>query len=265
MKFGGKFRKGARRVYKRKPAVKKAIRSVYNKAFAKRVQKVIDKNAEDKVAYAQQAYAGYNSNMTAQSDVLPLIPSVTKGSNDNLRIGDQIRAKYLTVRGMISTNLNIATTQGKCRIAVRQIICQPKMFTNWEGVYNNYGTWTATLLKKGGTTAGFTGVLSDIHSEINTDAITVYKDRVFYINTPWIQSATGAASTVTTVRHFNYKLPLRNKILKYDDGINSGITPTNYCPVMLIGYAYVDGTISPDTVNTAIQEEHVCNLHFQDM
>ena len=264
MKFNAKFRKGARRVYKRKPLVKKAIKSAYNKVFAKKVQKVIDRNAEDKCAYAQAAYTGFNSNMTAQTDLLPLLPGVTKGINDNLRIGDQIRSKYLTVKGMITANLNF-TGIGNCRIAVRQIICQPKMYSDWSGVYNNYGTWTSTLLKKGGTTAGFTGVLSDIHSEINRDAITVYKDRIFYINTPFFQTAVGGVNTISSVKHFNYRIPCRAKVLKYDDGVNSGITPTNWCPVMLIGYAHVDGTVTPDTVNTQIQEEHVCNFHFQDM
>lgn len=260
-KYGSKYRKpSAKKVYRKK----RVYKAKPTKTFVKKVQKVINKNAEDKVAYAQANYVGFNSNMTAQSDLSPLIPGVTNGTTDNARIGDQIRATSLNIKGSITMNLNF-TAIGTCRIAVRQLIVMPKMFTNWQAAYDNYGTWTSVLLKKGGTTTGFTGVLSDLHSEVNRDAITVYKDRIFYMDTPFFQTAAGAGDVSRTVKFYNYTLKLRNKLLKYDAGINSGLTPTNWCPIMLLGYVHLDGTINPDTVNTQIQDEHVCNLHYQDM
>ena len=232
-------------------------------SFAKRVQAIVNKNTENKAAFLS-AFGSFNSGMaTFPGDILQLIPNITNGTTDFSRIGDQIRGQSLDVDGWVTMSLSYISAASSARVGVRMMIVQPKMYGSLTEIQSNAGSWLGTLLKKGGTTTGFTGVVSDMFAPINTDAITKHYDKVFYLNLPYVQTAVGEVSTVKSTKLFKIHKNLRNKLLKYDTSVNSGYTPTLYNPVLMIGYVHLDGSV-PDVVNTQLYMNYSSSFTYQD-
>lgn len=234
-----------------------------NKNFRKKVQKVINENNEDKEAWKSVSDINYNSGINTTTDVNFLVPNITRSTDDNGRIGDQIRATKFNIRGHIITNLTFID-YNSCRIGVRMIICQPKNYGSLSVIQNAAATWTQHLLKKGGTTSGFSGQVNDLYSPINSDAITTYYDKVFYMQTPYVPG-TQQGNNITTriTKFFNINLRVKNKKILYDASIDSGLNPVDYNPSLLIGYAHLTNS-TPDTADTQINLSWVSSLKFQD-
>lgn len=257
------------RNYKKKPTtkkvVKKAIKSANDKQFAKKVQKVLNKNIEDKYAYKAVVDVNYNSGINSSGDLNALMPNINVGASDYQRVGDQTHGRRLNIKGHLITNLTY-TAYSQCRIGVRMLVVQPKTASAQSLISSSATTWLSTLLKKGGTTVGFTGAVSDLYAPVNTDAITKYYDKVIYMNSPYIVGTIGAGIDVTTARStkfFDISLKIKNKLFKYDEAENSGLTPTNYNPQLIIGYAHLDSA-SPDTVSAQVNMSWVSTLLYQD-
>jgi len=234
-----------------------------SKAFAKKVQAVVHKDAETKSAFCSTTSVGFNSGINSGGDIQIIVPDIQNSTYDNGRIGDQIRGMKLRIKGILTSNLTY-NTNSQCRLGVRVFIVQPKSYSNYDAINANATIWQATLLKKGLTTVGFTGVINDLQADVNKDAITVYYDKVFYINTPYLVSSVGDATTYNSVRFINKTLNLRNKLLRYDSAFNSGKTPTNWNPVMLVGYVHLDGS-GPDTVSTQVSMTTDTYLDYEDV
>jgi len=247
----------------RRRGLKRAGGRYKSKAFSKAVTSIIHKQAETKQIFTSINNVAFNSGINSSGDIQPILANVGQTVADNGRIGDQIRAQSLTIKGAINTNL---TYQGysQCRLGVRLMVVQPKSYGSLSSMQAYATTWMATLLKKGGTTTNFSGVMSDLWSPINTDAITKYFDKVFYVNTPYVATSVGDLSTYNSVKFFNKTFKLRNKLIKYDASIDSGVTPTNYNPVVLLGYVHLDGS-SPDTLTTQVLLSYDAIMSYEDM
>lgn len=247
-----------KRSYKSKYSSRKSSRT-----FKKKVQSIINQNLEDKVAYKSVMNVNYNSIIDGASDLNFLIPNMAKGTANNARIGDQVRAKSLTITGWIISNLT-TTDYSSSRIGVRMMVVQPKGYISQFNISSNATTWLPRLLKKGGTISGFQGTTADFIAPINTDYITCYYDRKMYIEAPYIP---GTNEGINNVRHmtkfFKIKIKIRNKILKYDDGDNGGLTPTHFNPVLLLGYCHLDSS-GADNIQTQINLSYDSKMYFQD-
>lgn len=260
-KKGGKARRGKR-------SQKKSAKP--SKSFAKKVQAVIHKDVETKSAVTLFPFTNFNSGIGVAGDIMQTIPNISQGITDSSRIGDQIRAMKLRIKGhlIMAQNYN---TLNSARIGVRLMLVQPKAYASLDAIQAGFGTWMSTLLKKGSASTQFTGIVSDLYADINREQITVYYDKVIYMTLPYIQTATGTTSVNTavtqdlrsTVRFFNIKKSLRNKLLKYDSAYNSALTPVNYSPVLLCGYVHLDGS-SPDTVDTQVGVQFDSYLDYED-
>lgn len=265
------FKKSTSSFIKRRP--KKIISSKSSKSFAKKVKAIIHKDVETKQAFNNQfsQIQSYNSAINSSGDCAVLIPNIANGTTDNARIGDQIRAQKLTIKGHLITRFTGSTGTTyyqNCRIGVRMFIVQPKSFLSINNITSNATTWQSTLLKKGGTTSGFTGVISDLYAPVNTDAITCYYDKVFYVQNPYSNAVFGSTMSnllmpTGTCKFFSKTLKLRNKLLKYDATIDSGLTPVAFNSVLIMGYCYLDGS-SPDTVTTNLAMSYVSTLDYED-
>ena len=111
----------------------------------------------------------------------------------------------------------------------------------------------------------FTGLISDLYSPINTDCCTKYYDKVFYVQNP-LAGATPQqiiCLCLTRLASFSKTINLKNKLLKYDVDIDSGLTPVNFNPTLLIGYSYLDAS-SPDSVTTQISMSWFSTLDYED-
>jgi len=236
-----------------------------NKAFKKAVQAVVSANAETKQGFHSVTAENYNSGINVPGDVKRLMPSISKGDDDNQRDGDQVRAQTLTVKGAIVYNPSTGQygTYANSRIAVRLMIVSPRLYPNIDDAQTNSNLWTAYLLKKGGTTSAFTGILSDLWAPINSDGIIKYYDKVMYLDAPYQATAVGSTVMGKSTRFFSHSMKLRNKVIKYDSSVSGGIQPTNYGPVMILGYVHMDGS-APDTLSTAVQLSFDSIFNYED-
>lgn len=234
--------------------------------MTKVIQRVINKNVETKQAFTLMAPTSFNAGISGTGDVLALIPGISNGSFDNQRIGDQIQAKSMKIQGAVVWNPSAAIfgSYNSARIAVRIMIVQPKAYNNQSDVTSFSSTWMPTLLKRGGTTVAFTGTLNDLWTPINTDAITKYYDRIYYLN-GYYNTGPSNVQLIGSTRQFTARLKFRGagKRFRYDANFSSGILPTNFAPVMIIGYANMNGT-GPDTVSTAITVQYDSTLLYKD-
>jgi len=244
---------------------KRAKRAKPTGAFRKKVLAVIRTQAETKQAFHSIIAESFNSGINSTADTKKIVPSIAQGVGDYQRIGDQLKCLSLTVKGAIVYNPSVGQygTYANARLGVRMMIVQPRQFSNLVDVQAAAGTWTALLLKKGATITGFTGVLSDLWAPINGDAIIKYYDKIFYMDAPYQATAVGSAYMGGSTKMFTKTMKLRNKTLKYDGSIAGGIDATNYSPVLIIGYAHMDGSAA-DVATTAIQLSYDTVFNYED-
>lgn len=245
-----------RKVAKKNPTLRR-------QSLVKTIQKVINKNAENKLSFGSLQNSYYNSGINSAADCVSVITNIAIGTADNQRIGDQVRMQSHNLRGCIQL-ASPASNIANVRIAVRLMVVQPKQYNNQAEAITAGAVWTSYLLKKGGATSAFTGTLNDLWAPINTDAITKYYDKVFYLNTAYQATAVGLSTLPASIRFFKIPLSRKNKLLKYDANIDSGLTPTNYAPIILLGYTKLDGS-APDTVATIVSLSFDSVLQYQDM
>lgn len=262
-----------KRYYRKKKLIRtrKAKRTSYKRrysrkpgrAFAKKVQSVINKNLEDKFAYRTYNDVNFNSSIDTITDVYALMPNISNGNNDYQRIGDQIRAKGLTVTGYMITNMT-NTSYSNARIGIRIMVVQPKSYVGKNAISNNATTWLNNLIKVGGTTQAFNGTPKAFLAPINTDAITVYADQRYYASMPYVPGTnTGDISSANTTKFFRIPFRIKNKLLRYEAGEDSGLTPTNWNPVFLLGYCKLDSG-TPDTLTANVNLNMEVRLYYQD-
>lgn len=230
-----------------------------SKSFVKKVQSIIHKDVETKMAFTNQSNVYYNSGINSTGDIVPIMPSINFGTTDNARIGDQIRGQSITLKGALQL-VSPTSVLANCRVAVRMFVVQPKIY----GERASVGTagWLPLLLKKGASVTAFTGILSDLWAPVNTDVITKYYDKIFYMDSAY-NPVNGQSTLGNSIKFFNKTFKLRNKLIKYDSGVDSGLSPTAYNPVVILGYVHMDGS-SPDTLTTAVSMSFDSIFRYED-
>ena len=262
------FRKGRKSSFKRAAVSRKSARKPrVSKALTKAVQSIIHKDVETKVSSVTLDLTAYNSSPNVSADITKIIPSVVQGTDNAMRIGDNIRGQSLTVRGHLLLAIQPNNSTINCRIAVRLFCVQPKRYSNDVDVVANPGAWLPYLLQNANNQQAFTGTIQDLYLPVNRESITVYYDKVHYLTIPYVQAiatgvGTGLTSTdlATTVKFFSMKIPMKNKLLKFQDANN---TPLNFSPVVIMGYTKLDGTL-PDTVSTNVSMSYVSTFKYED-
>lgn len=243
------------------------------KELEKKIVSVLHKQVEDKQAWLHSGntYISFNSGINASGDMLQVIPNIGQGVDTHQRMGDDIRAKKCRISGNIrllpNNSLDVTTLTA---MYVRMFVVSFKNRSNYTDA-TGQTTALASLLKKGGTTTAWTGVLSDLNAPVNTDEFTVHAERKFYLSQSNIQSSGASAPSarlVTDLRNtmafFNINLKCKNKKLMYDGTVGSDLQPTNWAPFILLGYCWLDGS-SPDTLSTNLQMEYGVDFRFEDI
>lgn len=243
-----------------------------SKSLTNAVKKIISAQAETKQAYvapSSDSLTTFNSGINSTGDMLQVIPSISKGVNENERIGDEIMAQKINIRGHIRyTPQNAVNDAGRGNIAVRLMILTLKSRPSYPDAQGS-SSFLGRLLRKGGTASTFTGILSDLYADVNRQLFTVHKDKIFYLNQPMmIQPPTSGLSSgfqdlQNIVKFFNFNIKLKKKYM-YDDSVNGGIAPTNSGPFMVLGYVYLNGA-TPDTVSTNVGLHYISTLDYEDI
>jgi len=245
---------------RRRPARKVAP----SKAFVKKVQKIIHADVETKQQYHIMAPTNFNSGIDAAGDAIRVLPNVIQGTGENNRIGNQLKAQSLIIKGCVSWSPSIGSfgTFANARLGVRLFVIQPRNYSEIGEVLANTATWMPTLLQKGGVAAPFTGAINDLWAPLNSEAFIKYYDKVFMLNGTYQSTAVGMTQLLGATKMFKIALRCKNKTIKYENAISTG-NPMNYAPVFCIGYAHLDGS-GPDTVSTAITVQWDSVFNYED-
>lgn len=253
---------------------KKGVNKKMEKAVLEIVRAENHKQAETKQAYhsingSSSAMTYFNSGITSSGDMLQVLPYISQGSGDNQRIGDQINTQSLKISGYIRY---LPNTENYEQSAFSHVVARLMVVSlKYRSAYPDSAGSTAPLsglLKKGGTATAFTGVLSDIFAPINTDLWTKHHNEVFYLSQPLlVQPGTAGQTTMpldvkNLVKFFNINIPCK-KTLKYDNNVTSGSSATNFAPMLLLGYAYLNGD-APDTVTSNLGMYYTSILNYED-
>lgn len=248
-----------------------------SKNLTKAVDQIIKKRAEPKEAWTTSgnSLVQFNSSIDNTSEMLLVVPSLVENAEDNGRVGDQVTMRSLKISGYLKFGVNSGSSAEFLNdvttfphVIARLFVVSLKIRSNYQDAIGT-ATFLSSLLKKGGTTAAFTGVLSDIYAPVNTDLFTVHHDKKFYLSQDFINSQ-GASipsqymvqNVRDTVKFFSLSMKCKNKKLIYDDYTSSN-QPTNYAPIMLLGYAYLDGS-APDNLNSRLGLHYSTVMTYDD-
>lgn len=238
-----------------KPTQKASVLSV--------VRKMIAKNLENKRVGFQVETAVLHNSAISGADCEPLVQEIVSINTSNtqstttMRIGDKIRPKRLTVKGVVSLRPENANSTAQ-DIYVRVIIASQKSIKVGSQVLAG-SVDTSRLLKPGFATddqAPFSGETEELSYPINTEAFKVYYDKIFKLHGPTDNSSFPAYS-----KRWSYTFKDMPASLTFDEG--NGNWPNNFAPFVGIGYAYADGT-NPDTVTTKLVTHTTSFLDYED-
>lgn len=259
------YKSSGKRVKKggRKP--RRAARKGATKAFAKKVKSVIHKMAETKTQTFDSGFVAYNGGADTQADIRQLVPAIAQGTDNGQRLGDQITAQKLDIRGhfVLGFSYTGSSYQNETRLAVRMLIVTPKRYPIFSDAYSYSANWLGGVLLNGSSEQAMNGSVASMYLPVNKDTVTCHMDKLSYITVPFVSGATTSATIEMfhSTRFFKKLLPCRNKILRYNE-TNSSL-PTNFGPVLLLAYAHLDGS-SIDVVNTAISMQYISTLYYED-
>lgn len=267
-------RAGGKRNYRRYPPSSKKVRAMRlakKPVFKRAVKKIVNSMAEDKMAYhapSESQLTFFNSTIASTGDFIQVLPNISSGDEENTRDGDQITAKSLTVKGYIRFTPVVTAGDIKfSQVGVRVMCLSLKKSPSWDLAAAS-STPLLSLLKRGGTSVGFSGQLSDLYNPINTDLFTVHGNKVFYLTQTNNNFATNAGywhnEIKDQIKFFQFNLKCRDKKLIYDDDTNAGILPTNYAPFMLLGYVYLNGSVG-DTLVSNLGMHYQSILRYEDI
>jgi len=233
-----------------------------SKALVKTVNTILRKNVENKQAWLTYPLASFNSAADSAADILQVVPVVAQGVTESQRIGDDIRAQKLTIKGhMIST---LSGNLSYSRIAVRMLVCQPKFAPNSTLEATQFNSWLPYVLRIGGGNIGLNGTIESLYAPVDHDVITCYHDKVYYVSNPRLLTDVGQQETRQSVKFFNLSLKLRNKLLKYNGNFSGDVRPINYAPVILFSYVFLDGTAPISVTPQVMSMTFTSALEFED-
>lgn len=257
----------ARKYSKKRKSFKKGkTKKRSSKSFDKKVGKIINKSKETKECYNTMTATGFNSGINSAADALQILPAMGSGTGEAQRIGNEVNALSFTIKGAIVYNPSTGVGgYSNARLGVRMMIVQPKAYSSYDVAIANATTWMSQLLRKGLTQTNFLGNLDDLWAPINTDAITCYYNKVFYMQGPVQYTGAGFFTMPGSTKMFSktFRFKGSGKRLRYDPDFNSSILPTNYAPILILGYTHMDGSAA-DTISTAVQLNYTSYLNYKD-
>lgn len=184
------------------------------------------------------------------------------GGTAQQRMGDRIKPKSLTVRGVLalaSDDLNTNQT-----IYARIVIASQKNIKVGSAILGG-GIDSAHLLRPaiagtGNDQVPFSGTTLNLTQPLNKELFRVHYDKIVKLS--GCNNTAGAVEQMpgSAVR-WSYNFKSLPSAFTFDDG--NGDFPNNFAPFVAIGYAFADGT-APDTVTTRLISNISTLLEFED-
>lgn len=222
------------------------------------VKRTLARASENKqVGYDIESGVLHNSAIS-DADVVPVLGSITQGVDDNQRIGDRVKPKSLTVRGVIGLNPDYNPNNKPMIVTVMILGCKDKK-TN---ALVQAGAGMADLLKPniyGTEEVPWDGTTIRSTYPVNTEKFRVYYQRQFKICPGSLASGTREFDFVKW--RYTFKSSKMPTSLTWDEG--TGDDCNNFAPFLAIGYCYTDGSL-PDVVNTRLISQAHSEFTYED-
>lgn len=258
---------------KRKPNTKRRARTTTRRnkttrrptgVFKKKVLSVIKSVTEDKSNLFYSDPYAVSPILNSVTDLRPIIPQITLGSANNQRIGDNIKGKYIDIKGHIELATSQQTSDGPTRVLVRLMVLSDKKISNMD---QTNSLFLQNLIDYGSGQINMDGSLGNANNirsaymPLNRNVVTVHHEKLFYLNAPRQFNTTGTQFTnvnfENTIRLFKIRLKC-SKILKYTDNSNF---PQNYAPYLCACFFQLNGGAN----NTSFVRIHYASeLKYED-
>jgi len=241
----------------------------YKGKFAQNVKKVLLRNAETKYVRDENisALTPFNSQVAAITDFYRCFPQVSQGTLSAQRIGQRVTPMSITSFLNVSFDINDALSRD-IEVHVWYLISKQQksvLSAKDQLLYNITNRFLlsgfAELCDNGdGTNTTFRGDFLSCTKPVNADQFTVIKK---YVRHLYKGAGTSNNDQVANneKRHFTLRTRLPVHQLIYD--AQNDTLPTNYMPVMCIGYRYLDNT-APDTGAGVIKVQSTSEMRFKD-
>lgn len=262
-----KINKSKYGVRRRRPVVKKALsKALSNRIFAKKVLKVIHKQAENKVWITY----GVNQSITTASGTtftnVSLMPTMSQGTGHNNRVGDDISVVKAYIQGMVNllpyssiNNPTVGPTYVKIWILGVRNIQNSNILSSSTLSSNFYETNSGSV--------GPQGNILDIILTVNKQNFIVYNTKTILLESGATQGATyynsagascGGNGRFTAPFYFDVTKHLGK--LKFDD--TAPTQPTNKNLFICFQAVYADGT---SLALTPAEYHYSYRVEFEDM
>jgi len=251
-----------RRVFKKKPTrVSAPVRSYVNR--------VIARSEETKISSYSYTLTTFNAGITANADLIKVLPIVTLGTDSHNRIGHQIRPVKLVIRGYVCYDTIASSALPDARmLGVRMFVFQDKTSKCYANAIYNFN-----LLEEGdGTSGQFTGQAIQYVRPHNKDQFTFFADKKWTIQKPWglTNNVTPTVSNAITCMNSTMFRPFTITLgpkqlpakLIYDQTDDTNY-PVNFAPQLALGYCDLLGA-GADTSTTQIKMEYEVSLFYKD-
>lgn len=238
-RIGGKTRKASTK----KPSKKLATVAT--------VKKLINRTREVKLigqvlTTQQQAF------INSPGMFLPLIPALAQGDTDNQRTGNKIRPRGLRVAVTVTYGDSPVTPIASNVIYFRILALSDKKMRHIPLAIAQ--TDPSHLLDSGTGEHAYLARIQDYQAPVNPEAYTLHKDirGQFTFGT----SEINPRKSYTYV--FNIKCP---KVLDY---LDNQTFPSNFAPMIVMGYSFADGTIPGTDQFTPVKMDLATTLYYDD-
>lgn len=242
-----------KRAYRRKKvSVPRAVKSY--------VKKAIHSNVENKV------YVSYGNNLVINTitgstpNAINLMPNMSQGTTQGLRIGNEIKIRSGVVRGHVNLlPWNQTSNPLSTPVFIKMWLCSAKNLNN----PNALSLPISNFFEGGSSSIGFQGNMLDMDLSVNKDYFTVYATRKLQLGSTY-PSSTGPVGTAGYYDNSKMALPFYftfgkyfKSSLKYNDTDTN--YPTNRNLWIITQAVYADGSstaVSVAELNYALRIEY---------
>lgn len=232
------------------------------------VNRAIRRNEETKMSSNQYGLTAFNSGVTANADLITVLPTIAVGTGQNDRIGNKVRPIRLEITGYVAYYTDSLTSNQDARMLGARLFCfQDKTTRSYANSIYNFN-----LLNLGGTGNNFTGTALNWVSPHNNEQFTFFHDKKFVVQKPFgftnnsTPSSTNAITGMDRSMFHPFRIVLTQKqlpaVLQYDQG-DSLSYPTNFAPYMALGYCDLMNK-TPDSGSTQLVMEFNATLYYKD-
>lgn len=254
-KYKGK-RKSKGIMTKSGPVSKKTVNTI------KTVLNRYMKPQETKFAWQSEDFTPYNGTISSTSEYVQFFPDVarvksTVPADGSARLGEQISP----ISCRLNLNFGLTALTRNMDILVTLYVLNCKAYKNYDSPYPNEALPATLLDASADNTTPFDG-------KINTSSLPVYRQNwsVIHKRTFRLKKDLGAQNGGTsggtnsmTFKQFSLNIPTPKSLLYSGDSIH----PSNFAPLIMVGYSHVDGSV-PDVTNTDVTMAWNSSLYFKD-